>query len=366
MHPLKLIVYLCCLLLFSCSDPEPIKIGFIGGLSGRVADLGLAGRNGATLAVEEINQAGGINGRKVELLLADDQQNEAIARQNISQLIEQGAVALIGPMTSAMATAVLPLVNEHKMTMLSPTVTTESLTGKDDFFLRICSDTSTYSARMARYLGQQRGINKVAVIYDLANKTYTEDWFRGFKQEFEALGGEIVFQKAYHSGPDVRFSEFAQAILTHSVDAVLSISAAMDTAMLSQQLRKRDFTKTIAAPAWSATEKLIEMGGKAVEGLIVSQFFDRQSQAPAYLQFRQKYQQRFIEEPGFVSVAAYDATGVILTALLKEPEQAIKETIIEIGQFHGIQQTFHIDRYGDAIRPTFITQVRDGQFMALE
>ncbi len=362
----RLFACLAVLLLLSCSDPEPIKVGFIGGLSGRVADLGLAGRNGAMLAVEERNQAGGINGRKVELLLADDKQSPKIARQQVQQLIEQGVVAIIGPMTSAMATATVDLVNDQKITMLSPTVTTESLTGLDDFFLRICSDSAQYSATMARFLRHKRGVKKIAVVYDLGNQTFTASWLSGFKKEFEALAGEVVLVKSYRSGPEVRFSELATEITSSAIDAVLSISAAMDTAMFSQQLRKLGFTKPIAATAWSATEKLIEMGGKAVEGMIVAQFFDRQNQRPAYLKFRDNYRQRFIEEPGFVSVAAYDATRVILEALIKAPGQRPKQTILEIGKFQGIQQPFHIDQYGDASRPTYITLVKEGQFIVLE
>ena len=66
-------------LVTACSDPEPVKLGFIGGTSGRVADLGIAGRNGFLLAVEEQNAKGGINGRPIEIYFRDDQQNASLA-----------------------------------------------------------------------------------------------------------------------------------------------------------------------------------------------------------------------------------------------------------------------------------------------
>ena len=113
------------LCLFACSPPAPIVLGFVGALSGRVADLGVEGRNGVTLAVELRNKAGGVKGRQVELLAEDDQQNPAMARQAVGKLIDLKVDALIGPMTSAMAMVVVPQVNQAQLVMVSPTVTTK-------------------------------------------------------------------------------------------------------------------------------------------------------------------------------------------------------------------------------------------------
>ncbi len=354
------------LLLNGCSDPEPLRIGFIGGLSGRVADLGLAGRNGVTLAFEEANQAGGINGRKVELLLADDRQDPQTARHEVQKLIDQGVVAIIGPMTSVIATATVALANDNKIPLLSPTVTTEELTGIDDYFLRVASGTDQYSSAVARYLFNKRGLQKVAVAYDLRNSSYTESWLGGFRKEFEKLGGQLIILQPFQSSPDQLFSALAEGLLQQPSDAVISIASAMDTAMLSQQLRKLGYDKTIAGPAWSATEKLIEMGGQAVEGAIFAQFFDRESNQPTYVAFRDRYRKRFIEAPGFASVAGYDAAQVLLQALDQGKEKDLKESILKLGRFSGLQGEVSIDRYGDARRPTFITRVHAGNFSVQE
>ena len=106
------IIILGVLILLSCTPPEPIRIGFVGGTSGRVADLGIAGRDAVVLAVELRNQTGGVAGRKVDLLIKDDEQNPEVAQRVVRELIDQGAVAIVGPMTSAMALAVVPIANE--------------------------------------------------------------------------------------------------------------------------------------------------------------------------------------------------------------------------------------------------------------
>ncbi len=103
-----------------CEKKEnPIKVGFVGGLTGRLSDLGTAGRNGVILAVEEINSRGGINGRPVELITKDDKQDPELSLRVDRELVDEGVAAIIGHMTSVMSMAVLPFINEEKILMIS-------------------------------------------------------------------------------------------------------------------------------------------------------------------------------------------------------------------------------------------------------
>ena len=129
------IVLIC--FFISCEMKEPVKIGYAGGLTGRVADLGIAGRDGVILAVEEINSAGGINGREVKLLVKDDKQDAETAVNVNEELIQQGVAAIIGHMTSSMSKAGVKAINDKKVFMLSPTTSTNELTGLDDYFFRL-------------------------------------------------------------------------------------------------------------------------------------------------------------------------------------------------------------------------------------
>ena len=129
-------------LLFSaCGDKDPLLIGFVGGTSGRVADLGISGRDAVQLAVDQCNRAGGIHGRQVQLVMKDDQQDPDIARQAVQDMIRKGVAAVIGPMTSDMGLAVLPLLDEAGLLAVSPTATTRLFSGHDDYFSRVCSTT---------------------------------------------------------------------------------------------------------------------------------------------------------------------------------------------------------------------------------
>ena len=215
MPPLCKAIILCCLsvLLLACSSKEPVKIGFLGGMSGRVADLGVAGRNGAMLAIEQRNASGGILGRPVTLIVRDDEQNPEVAQKAVADLLSQKIELIIGPMTSSIAMAVLDQVNASKSILLSPTVTTTELTGKDDNFMRVTGDTGSYATKVARYQVQKFGRRTVAVIYDQNNRSYTESWFRDFRREFERQGGSVGTVQTYGSSPSTSFNQLAQTLL---------------------------------------------------------------------------------------------------------------------------------------------------------
>ena len=351
----------------SCAPDKPILLGFVGGLSGRVADLGISGRNGATLAVENINSSGGVGGRQVKLMVMDDKQTAEIADKAVNELIDQGVVAIIGPMTSSMAMHLVPVINEKEVVMMSPTVTTTYLSDKDDYFFRVSNTTKSYATVMAQYLYKSLAIKKVAVAYDLRNKAYTESWLEDFRKEFEKLSGSIFTAVKFHSGPDTHLYDVVKQAMLPEVEALVISASAMDTAMLNQQVRKMGKDITVAASEWAATEKLLELGGAAVEGTIVSQFFNRNSTDQVYVKFREDYKKRFGSEPGFASVNAYDAVNIVLDAIKKQKDGKLsKKTLQSVTQYDGVQGVVKINRYGDADRKTFISVVKNNEFVVVD
>ena len=350
-----------------CGEDEQVKIGFVGGLSGRVADLGISGRNGAILAVEEQNSGGGIGGRTIRLLVKDDRQDADTARQADRELIEAGVEAIIGHMTSSMSVAALPVINKSETVMVRPTTTTTSLSGKDDYFLRISATADKYAAKMARHLYTNEKLRRVVVIYDLSNQAYTENWFNAFRKVYESLGGIVAAVKTYRSEPNTAFFEIVEAALVPDADGLILIASAMDGAMFSQQIRKTNREIKIAVAEWSSTEQLISLGGAAVEGNIVSQFFDRHSTEPSYVKFREHYRERFGNDPGFAAVASYDAANIVFESMRKRSgRETLKDAILRLGTFRGVQGPFALDEFGDAGRDTVLSTVRDGTFLTLE
>ena len=135
----------------------PLVIGYLGGLTGRSADLGVAGRDGALLAVEEFNASGGVDGRRVRLAVEDDRLDQDAARDAFESLLRQGALCVIGPMTSSISVAVAPLALQSDTALISPTTSTDDLTGKRDHFFRLYPDNSGAATELARAVRNRLG-----------------------------------------------------------------------------------------------------------------------------------------------------------------------------------------------------------------
>ncbi len=354
------------LVLQACSPVEPIRLGFLGGLSGRFADLGVDGRDGAQLAVDLRNKAGGVKGRTVSLISRDDQQDAEFAKQAVGQLIDLKVDAIIGPMTSSMATVVLPQINSAQLLMLSPTATASALSGIDDYFFRVLAATSHFARKSADHHFLRLGLRRVVAVSDQRNAAYTESWLNDYQSAFEAHGGKVVKSLQFASGENNLFADLARQLVETGSDGILILANSVDAAMLIQHVRRLNATLPIATSEWAATERLIELGGRAVEGISIAQFLDRQSTQPSYVKFRQGYLERFGREPGFAALTAFDAVNVALDAMEHQGAgQTLKQALLARKQFSGAQSPIVFDAFGDTLRETFITTVTNGSFVTL-
>ena len=120
--------------IWSCSNPDPCKIGFLGSSAAGVSDMSIAARNGVILAIEEVNRTGGLSGRSVELLIKDDNGNPDSALKGMEYFVDQRVDGIIGPVTAEIARVVAPLAKQAKVVMISPTADSADLPGQDDFF----------------------------------------------------------------------------------------------------------------------------------------------------------------------------------------------------------------------------------------
>jgi branched-chain amino acid transport system substrate-binding protein len=368
-HPSRVWIVLLVLLVWGCSRQEPLKVGFVGGLTGRLSDLGTAGRDGVLLAVEEVNRAGGIHGRTITLIVKDDKHNPEEAKKVDRELINEGVVAIIGHMTSAMTVAVMPIINEKRILMIAPTVSSDELSGIDDYFLRVIAPSTQEAVRLAQVAYHNHGSRKLFAVFDESNRSYSLRFAESFGREFERLGGSIVKAEAFASGPDWRPAEIAQSILASKPNGALMVAGAGDAAMLCQQLRKLGYHGPIFSGGWAMTDEFLRTGGPAVEGVVFSHVFDQNNQSPSYLRFKQEYVQRYGREPDFAATYAFQTARVLFEAMTKVdvPEsQKLKDTILGQGSFHGVQGGFVIDPYGDAQVKRFIVSVHEGRFVTTE
>lgn len=355
-------------LALACSRPEPLRVGFVSGLTGRHYDLGISSRNGATLAIAELNAAGGVGGRPLSLLVKDDEQRPEAATRAVKELIAEGALAIVGHATSAMAEVTLPIVNEAHVLMVSPTVSASAFKGRDDWFVMLYPSADLAAGLLARHAAN-RGVRQVAVIYDLSNRAYAQTWRDQFAAALVPRGGSVVRDVPYTSGQVESWAALvAKAVGPGGppVEGVLIVANALDSATLAQQVRKRSADLPIFGTDWGFTHDVMVHGGSAVEGAVFTQKINVDDRSPRYLRFREAYELRFNRPPDFAAISSYEAVLLVAEGLRDEPtREGVRRSILRRGGFAGLQADVRIDRFGDADRPHLLMAVKDGKPLLL-
>ena len=266
-------------------------------------------------------------------------------------------------MTSVIAARMVPIANEAGMLLMSPTVVTDDLSHQDDYFFShkflrpgICNQVAIY----------QRHLRRVAAAYDLSNQSYTISWLHEFRDTLTKMAARSFKGARFQIGGRHPFLPIARDLLATQPDEVLIVANAVDTALLCQQIRKLNAHVPIVTAEWGATEQLIELGGKAVEG-DHDAIFDRDSIVPRYRAFRQRYRDRFDQEPGFAGNGGFDAANVVMGCTRPAPVRAEPQEVVQaVRRFEGVQHLCISDEYGDTKRETFISVVRGGRFVRVE
>jgi len=350
-------------LLAGCDDPAPLRVGFIGGLTGSSADIGETSRNAVQLALEEANRAGGIDGRQLELLVRDDANNPQAAAAAVTDLKAAGVVAIIGPNLSSIAGGMVPVLNELELVTISPTVSALSFADNDDYFFRINWTTRDNARAYAQHYSEL-GYRHVAAAIDGNNRIFSESWLEEFAREFEKTGGEVVGSAVFDATENEGYARTAKELLAKNAEVVLLIANSIDTANLAQQIRKLDQKILLVAAEWAASERLVVLGGRAIDGLELVQSYDRGDNSQNYLNFSNAYRSQFQQEPDYASVAAYDAATVVIKALSSQGKKTLKQALLDLGPVQGLQQEIAFNPYGDARRRAFFVVIRDGHFEA--
>ena len=347
-------------LVSACESDKPIVIGVLGTFSGKSSSFGLGNRNGVMLAVEEQNRRGGIRGRRIRLVVEDDGGRVDIAKKAFVEVLAEKPVAIIGPISSTMTLFLKPYADNSKLVMISPTATSTLLSDTDDYLFRVCSDSSAMAAKMAEYLRQR--VTRVAVIYNLDNRAFSEDWFLHFSNKFTELGGELVTASTFNADEQSQYFQYTGELMKANPEAVLIIGPAPDTAMFAQQIRKFDKDIIIAGADGAASRHLIELGNNAVERLLVAQPINHNDTSESFVKFRQAYLERYSEIPGFPAVRGYEAAQVLIRAL-KTGNTDVKNALLGLGEVPAVQGTIKFTATGDVFREPIITWVKAKRFV---
>ena len=359
---IAVVATLCIVALAGCREPEPLRVGYIGELTGRSPELAEACRNGVLLAVDAAQASGRLRGRRVDLLVRDTGSSAESAASAARALVAAKVDAIIGPITSNMVTAVQGVTEKSGVVVISPTVSSMQFYGRDDLLFRLQFTTRESTAHYARFY-HAKGLRRLSVAANNDNRLFSESWLKEFRAAFEARGGTILTAPYFDSGAD-SYAEIIKAMLRPGPEGLLFIGNAVDVSRLAQQAYKARPGINMIAATPAATNQLIELGGKAVEGMFLVQSFDQDDNSPGYVAFRDAYGKRFGKVPAYTSILGHDAASVLLDALARRPEgMTTKQALLSMGPYQGLQQQISFDANGDASRVPYFVVVRDGRFV---
>ncbi len=356
------------LIISSCAPKTPIQVGFVANLTGSGASVGVDGRDGAILAVEEINSLGGIDGHPIELIVRDDLGTSQGAIDADQQLIDEGVSVIVGHMTSNAMMAAWPVVKDSGVVFVSPTVSTPQLSRLDDNFFRLIPAYGLFTERLATYAITDLGIKRIAIFYDIDNAAFSDPFRAGFTKDFISSGGEVILTYEFSSSSSPDFRSKLAELNEINPEGLFAIASPSDTALIAQQLRLVNMKVQLFTTNWALANELIEKGGTAVDGVIALAAYDENNTSLEFVEFSKKFQERFKRTPTFASGYGYEAIMVISEGLRKTngQEEGLKEALLAVKNFQGINGQISFDKYGDVARTLYLISVRDGHFVTLE
>ena len=354
-------------LIFGCVPPAPIRIGFAAELSGKQSEPGMHLRNGVQMAVEELNAAGGIAGRRIELQVEDDLGTPEGATAAETHLADAGVVAVVGHYTSNQTLEGMAVAQQRGIPLISGTASASVLSGKKDLFFRTIVDSDFMGRVFARYIRQRRGLAQAAIVYDLDNNTYAEPMVKSFTEIFQALGGSITNQVSFSAAATTDVTPLVNALRAARPDGLLIIASPANTAIISQAVRLNQWDVALFSSSWGQGDALIQNGGSAVEGMEIIIAIDINDPSEKLQTFKSNYQKKFNRAPIFTAVEGYE-TMLLLAAALKSTAgeaKGLPAALTQLSNFQGLSGPVQLDAYGDAVRPIFIQQVRNRAFITI-
>lgn len=361
--PIFLVLVLC---LGACSPPPPLKIGFIGPLSGSSSEIGGQGRNCILLRFEEENLAGGLRGRPLELVPLDDQNDKNLALEALKTLEAQGIRIVLAHMNSGASELMVEYANQKGILIFSPIISSAAYTKKDDWFIRGIPTAVDFGAFMATDILPSRNLTRPAFFQDNTNAPFAQSIYRGLKEILGENSLDLVWEGSAEGIKSVDYDVLAAAMKSSGADSLVSVFAPLDMGLIAQNLRLRGVKIPFILAPWTLTPDFIANAGPGSEGTLGVSMVEFNAATPELNLFREKYEKAYGGIAVHTAIMGYEAADALILALRSSPDgdpAQVKKALLEIGRFQGLTSEFLIDQYGDCTRPLHFYQVSGGKYV---
>jgi len=349
------------------STTGDILVGMYGSLTGDGASFGQSSVEGAQLAVEEINNAGGVLGRKIRMLVEDDQSRPEEASSAVTKLITQDkVVAVLGEVASRRTLAAAPVAQKYQIPLITPASTNERVTQVGDYIFRVCFIDPFQGEVLAKFAYNDLKARKVAVLKDI-QQDYSVGLTDSIQKTFTGLGGRVLDPVSYSSG-DADFRAILTQVRAQKPDAIFATGYYPEAAIIVRQARELGMTMPIlGGDGWVGDA--LKNGREALKNTFISNHYSGENPDPVVQNFVKAYRAKFKREPDSIAALGYDAAKVLADAFKRAGTTEgpkVRDAIAQTKGFVGVTGSISIDDKRNAVKPAVVLKVVNGKFQYVE
>jgi branched-chain amino acid transport system substrate-binding protein len=342
----------------------PIVVGELASLTGGNASFGQSSHKGTMLAIDEINAAGGVLGRQIQLITEDDQSQAGQPATIVQKLISQdNVVAILGEVASSKSLEAAPICQDRRIPMISPASTNPKVTEVGDYIFRVCFIDPFQGTVMAKF-ALSRGWKKIAVLTDV-KQDYSVGLAEFFVKHIEANGGEIVKEQSYSSG-DRDFKPQLTSIKAARPDAIFVPGYYGEVALIGKQARLLGIKVPLLGGDGWVGDSLLRVAGHALDGSFFSCHFSEDDKNPAVQDFVGKFRAKYNnEKPDDMAALGYDSAMILADAIKRAgtTENAkLRDAIAATKNHRGVTGNITLDDKRNASKPAVILTIANGAF----
>ena len=339
-----------------------IPIGVYAALSGSEAAFGQATVQGVRLAAEEINNGGGVLGKKIRLIVEDDAGRAEEAASVVTKLITRdGVIGVIGENSSNQSLAGAPICQAAKVPMISPSSTNPNVTKKGDYIFRVCFTDPYQGKALATFVRNNLKLTTAAILKDNKND-YSVGLAEFFGKSFVPLGGKIIAEQSY-AGGDTEFRPQLTAIKAANPQVVFIPGFYTDVGQIAIQARDLGIAgPMVGGDGWDSPT-VITIGGKAVDGCYFSDHYFKGEPRPAVQRFVGEIRKRYGRDPDANAALGYDALYIFANAARKSgslDRKSIRDQIAATRNYQGVSGVITMGPNRDPIKPVAMIKIEGG------
>jgi branched-chain amino acid transport system substrate-binding protein len=363
---ISLLIVASLLMALACqpsgSGGDKVRIGVFMSLTGSTANFGISSVNGIKMAAEEVNAAGGINGKQIELKIEDDRSDASEAATIVTKFVTQDQVhAILGEVASSRSIAAAPIAQNAKIPMLTPSSTNPEVTKKGDYIFRSCFIDPVQGAAIGQFAARSLNAKRGAIMVDRKND-YSTGLAQNITETFTRLGGTMVATTSYQEG-DQDFNAQLTSLKGSNPEVIFVPGYYNDVGLIAKQARDKGITvPLIGGDGWDSAQ-LYAIGGSALDGSFFSNHYSPFDTDPRVQKFVNDYKAKYGAIPDALAATAYDAANIMFDAIKRANSlegKAIRDALAATKEFPGVTGKVTFNENRDAVKPIVMIEIKPG------